>query len=124
MMLHFNLNILKKKKKTLLVFIVILFNNVLTFAQNSANIGDTADTIPLDTQAVPIKDYILGAVASAFILNNQNERKRRLAIKKLITQKKPSKLNLMVLKTIGFRLYSYYSSLEGFPIVAKIPPST
>jgi hypothetical protein len=63
-----NFNIMKKYKKTLLAIIVSLFTNVITFAQTTpGDIGDPADTNPLDTPAAPIDSYVLVLAAIGLI---------------------------------------------------------
>ncbi|WP_304198701.1 hypothetical protein [Flavobacterium alvei] len=49
---------MKKYKKILLVIIASLFTNVISFAQTPGDIGDPADTNPLDTPAAPIDSYV------------------------------------------------------------------
>jgi len=50
---------MKKYKKILLVIIASLFTNVISFAQTTpGDIGDPADTNPLDTPAAPIDSYV------------------------------------------------------------------
>jgi hypothetical protein len=66
-----NFNIMKKYKKTLLAIIVSLFTNLITFAQTTpADIGDPADTNPLDTPAAPIDSHVwlLALVGLLYIL--------------------------------------------------------
>ena len=65
MKFHFTLN--TKNKKMLLVILVTLFSNVLSFAQNPSDVTDPSDPNPLDAPAAPINDYIVGAIGIAFV---------------------------------------------------------
>lgn len=71
MISNFTLNTMKKYKKILLVIIVSLFSNVITFAQTTpGDIGDPADANPLDTPAAPIDSYLwlLALVGLLYVL--------------------------------------------------------